>query len=462
MGCASSAPAEPSSVPSAPPPPIGSAEEPLKMGSPVQLPQTGMPSPQQMLMAHVPPGVSGGDWIQVQTAAGLVQLVVPHGLGPGSTFQFQLPSLVPMTVTTTTTEMNQVTHSVPDTVAVPALVPAPASISSPLDDLLAKGVDLIFSLFARVDGDSNGSIDKVELMRALEANEAFKQRLCEAAGISAHGPVSGIAAAIFEKADTSNDGSLQAAELERLLRGWRVEAHETRPDMTSANEQRRLAGAAERAENARLDGGGFAGLTADEALAAGKENEENAARMRARHLGESEPSVWHDGALYATDADAKAARDEREVEIRQQEMDEYLYKERFKGLSADEALQVAKENAEFVARMKARELGESEPSVWHDGALYATDADAKAARDEREVEIRQQEMDEYLYKERFKGLSADEALQVGQNVKLGGEALTIGGEPDAAPGKKMPKGLAARLAKKSAPSTDGLNGKLDA
>ena len=74
------------------------------------------------------------------------------------------------------------------------------------------------------------------------------------------------------------------------------------------------------------------------------------------------------------------------------------------------------------------------------------DAAAKAERDETERVIRQQEMDEYLYKEQFKGLTdADEALRVGESVKLGGEVLDIEGS---APRKPMPAALAAKLAKK--------------
>ena len=90
-------------------------------------------------------------------------------------------------------------------------------------------------------------------------------------------------------------------------------------------------------------------------------------------------------------------------------------------------------------------FAESEPTVFAGGSHFVTDAAAKAEREEKEQEIRKQEMDEYLYKEQFKGLDADAALQVGESVVLGGEVVDSQVE---APKKKMPKGLAARMAKK--------------
>ena len=59
-----------------------------------------------------------------------------------------------------------------------------------------------------------------------------------------------------------------------------------------------------------------------------------------------------------------------------------------------------------------------------------------ALRDRLEIESRRPPA-EYLYKEAFKGLDADSALQVGESVKLGGEVVDSCFEaPKKAPPKK--------------------------
>ena len=163
------------------------------------------------------------------------------------------------------------------------------------------------------------------------------------------------------------------------MRGWQESRHDTRDDMTRANEVRRLNGAAERAERNRIEHGGFAGLTdASEALAIG-------------------------------------------------------------------------EKAQSYAPAELRAFAESDPTIFAGGAHYVTDAEARAARAETDAAIRLQEEEEFLYKERFKGLSADEGLKVGESVQLGGAVVDVGGEDAASkPKRKMPKGLAAKLQKKSA------------
>ena len=123
-------------------------------------------------------------------------------------------------------------------------------------DLLQKGVEKIFSLFAKVDQNSNGMIDAQELSAAMAASDTLKTRLCEVAGVSPDGPLETLVAAVMRKADTSENGSVEAAELEALLRGWQADSHATISDMTAANERRRLAGAAERAERNRVEAGG--------------------------------------------------------------------------------------------------------------------------------------------------------------------------------------------------------------
>lgn len=235
-------------------------------------------------------------------------------------------------------------------------------------------IDGIFKFFAKADTDNSRSIDPQELSRSLSLNATFKKSLCDVAGVKNPEAMSDDQIAVLRVADADGDGALQIAELEALLRGWKPDEHKTRGDMTKANEQRRLAGARERAERARVEGGGFAGLT-----------------------------------------------------------------------DADEAKRIGEASQTITAAEKFA-FNESDPTVFHDGAVYATDAEAKAARDEKEKEIRKQEMDEYLYKEQFKGLTdAEEALRVGESVKLGGEILEIEGSE---PKKKMPAALAAKMKKK--------------
>ena len=77
----------------------------------------------------------------------------------------------------------------------------------------------------------------------------------------------------------------------------------------------------------------------------------------------------------------------------------------------------------LCARRQVNTFKESDPTIFAGGAHYVTDAEAKAARAEVDKGIRQQEMDEYLYKEQFKGLSAEEALAAGEGVQLGGEVV---------------------------------------
>ena len=74
---------------------------------------------------------------------------------------------------------------------------------------------------------------------------------------------------------------------------------------------------------------------------------------------------------------------------------------------------------------------ESEPTVFSDGAHYQMDPAAKAERVEREREIDQTLRKEGLIKDEFKGLDADEALKVGEEVKLGGVEVTIDDDDEA-------------------------------
>eukprot|EP00326_Haptolina_ericina_P024145 CAMPEP_0181196992 /NCGR_PEP_ID=MMETSP1096-20121128/15783_1 /TAXON_ID=156174 ORGANISM="Chrysochromulina ericina, Strain CCMP281" /NCGR_SAMPLE_ID=MMETSP1096 /ASSEMBLY_ACC=CAM_ASM_000453 /LENGTH=47 /DNA_ID= /DNA_START= /DNA_END= /DNA_ORIENTATION= len=45
----------------------------------------------QQMAVTVPMGVMGGQMMQVQTPKGLMQVAVPQGYGPGSTFTMWVP-----------------------------------------------------------------------------------------------------------------------------------------------------------------------------------------------------------------------------------------------------------------------------------------------------------------------------------------------------------------------------------
>ena len=122
-------------------------------------------------------------------------------------------------------------------------------------------------------------------------------------------PAPQVVAAVIAKANANGNGQVEAAELERLLRGWSLDQHDALrgSQRDRADERRRLAGAKERAERSTAEAGGFAGLTdASEALAIG----EAAQRVQAAEkfvFMESEPTAFAGGAHYALDKAAAAA-----------------------------------------------------------------------------------------------------------------------------------------------------------
>ena len=301
-------------------------------------------SPVQVIAVTVPEGASAGSALVVHTLAGPVQAIVPAGLTVGMTFHLQMPSqpavvqmplqpaVVQMPLQPAVVQLTSAPTAVP---VAPAVDGPPQGTSIPRDrmevaaapavslpaDLLTKGVEKIFALFSKVDQNSNGAIDQAELTAALTHSEPLRQRLCDAAGVSTDLSPEQIAIAVLACADSSGSGALEPAELERLIRGWREDAFATRADMTHANQQRRLAGAAERAEQRRVEGGGFAGLTdAEETLRIGAASQEYTAAEKFT-FAESDPTVFVGGAHYVTDAAARAARDATDVDIRKQEVD---------------------------------------------------------------------------------------------------------------------------------------------
>ena len=124
----------------------------------------------------------------------------------------------------------------------------------------------IFSLFSGADRNRDGGLDAGEVKKAFEKSPALQRKLCSAAGITASGSIETIVEAVMKAADANGDGRLSLVELEALLKGWSADKFDKAGDSSEIGEKNRLAGAAERAEYKRKEGGGFAGLDADEAL----------------------------------------------------------------------------------------------------------------------------------------------------------------------------------------------------
>mmetsp|Transcript_44231 Transcript_44231/g.116232 ORF Transcript_44231/g.116232 Transcript_44231/m.116232 type:complete len:353 (+) Transcript_44231:62-1120(+) len=347
MGCGSSSPEEPEAATAKPPPkvPIGESEGNL----PIVHAQSCPPYPAQAYPAQYPAQfVPGMGWIQPEA------VLTPQ----------QMQQQVVTVVTTTVVSPMQPQAFVALEQPVPSAVP----------DLLTEA-DLqgIFTLFTKVDTNKSGLIDAGELHAILDQSPLLRRRMCLVTGLPpTHvGTTNDLVQAVMAKADLNQDGGLSAAEMERLVRGWDAAAFEKVANFREGDEQRRLAGAAERAQIACQDGGGFSGLTDAE---------------EAKRIG--------DAALSYTP-------EERSV------------------------------------------FAESDPTVFPGGSHYVTDETAKIERAAVDAAIRQAEHDEYLYKEQFKGLSADEALHVGESVQLGG--VVVEDSEEAKPKKKIPSGLAKRM-----------------
>jgi len=310
-----------------------------------------------------------------------------------------------------------------------------------------EGNEGVFTLFSRIDSDNSGYIDAEELHTAISCNRLLKKRLAEAAGVDAEEALETIERAVITRMDQDWDGKITASEFSKMLSGdleWGTTI--TREERT----ERRLRGAEARVTQRIKETGEFTGLSYEEAMAVGQ---------RAKHYGdavsagrwtatyddtyegtannESNPNVFSDGALFAVDAKARQARFERIAEIKKLEHDEYLYKEDFKGLSAEEALAVGeasrhygdgKSAARWTATYEGTANNESNPDNFSDGAHFAVDGKARQERLTRIAEIRQLEHDQYGYKEDFEGLSAEEALAVGEAAQHYGDAVAFDGE----------------------------------
>ena len=128
---------------------------------------------------------------------------------------------------------------------------------------LYTGLSGLFSYFTAIDLDKSGALDATELEAALLSSEDFKAAICKAAGLAVDMEVGEMVKAVIAKADINGNGVLEANELERLLNGWGLDQHDALAgaEARNAEEKKRLAGASERAENTKAEGGGFGGLT---------------------------------------------------------------------------------------------------------------------------------------------------------------------------------------------------------
>ena len=224
-------------------------------------------------------------------------------------------------------------------------------------------------------------LDADDLAFAFRANEPLRRRVCRNLGLAfdenAGDTLGALAARAVAAADRREvclgkmpPGSrvLTWHDLELAIRGCAPVDYQPSPDAEKKARANQLRGAAARAEQARLESGGFAGL--DAAAAA-------AIAARARDLGvnrrglytERDPEVFPGGAVYFTDADAKRARDAREKEIEQTLRDEGMLRDEFLGLTAAQAREIIAavklggevvdvEDDEDMKRRKARKLPE--------------------------------------------------------------------------------------------------------
>ena len=209
----------------------------------------------------------------------------------------------------------------------------------------------VLSLFVQMDVDKNNGVDGKELAAVLDENPALRRRLLRNLdldvadeGPGASGADSSVVAAAIVKAvsaaspemnDWSGDShSIGWYDLERAVKGTAPVDYRKAPDSPKLCRENMLRGARARAEITRTEGGGYAGLTdAKEAVIIGERARDLQVNRRALYV-ESEPDVWHDGALYGTDAAARRARDAKQREIEETLRAEGLIRDEFPGLDA--------------------------------------------------------------------------------------------------------------------------------
>ena len=218
----------------------------------------------------------------------------------------------------------------------------------------------VLSLFVQMDADKNNRVEGKELAAVIGENPALRRRLLrnlelDAAdgGLGADGADSSVVAAAIVEAvsaaspemnDCSGDSrSIGWYDLERAVKGTAPVDYRKAFDSPKLCRENMLRGARARAESTRTEGGGYAGLTdAREAVIIGEQARDLQVNRRALYA-ESEPDVWHDGALYGTDAAARRARAVKQREIEETLRAEGLIKDEFPGLDDAAAAAVRSE-----------------------------------------------------------------------------------------------------------------------
>jgi hypothetical protein len=316
----------------------------------------------------------------------------------------------------------------------------------------------VFGLFARLDVDRSGSVDKEELCAAIDASDKLRKRLCKAAGYWQQAKTIDVVNAIFASADANRDGTLQSHELELVVRGWAAQDYERMApeEAKQAAERNRLAGARARAEQRRIEGGGYAGITdAEEAREIGE---------AAQRVQDAERNVF--GTEGGPDKPGSggsgggAPPDAREFDrLSPEEASRAAEQKRLAGAIGEAAQQTtAAERAVF-----ANESGPG-PAA-EEGAFSALSPEerAKAAEEKRLAGAAERAANKEAELGGFTGLGAEEALKAGEEVKLGGEVVEVGAgeeeELDRESGdgagkkkkkklRKMPSALQRRLREK--------------
>ena len=353
-----------------------------------------------------------------------------------------------------------------------------------------------FTMFANIDVDKDGSIDRAELTKALEKNDFLRRTICKNLGFSPMESRRSKAKELGEKLiglmDDDGSGKIEPMELERAIRGWaKVDWKKTNTEESDRAHQ--LAGAAERARiEAELSGGYLGLLDAEEAKAIGDKMQDfhekwftlfanidvdksgfvdekelaralaindflrvklcEGAKIETSAGGESMEDLAGK-LLRAVDDDGDGKIEPRELERAIRGWTKFDWRatnteesdrahqlagaaERakirrdeigggFAGITdAEEALQIGDAVRGFNATERAQ-FADTE-GAFADGAAFALNPELKAKRSQEEVEIKAELKEEGMLNkvgEDFKGLDADEALRVGENVKLGGELL---------------------------------------
>jgi hypothetical protein len=175
-------------------------------------------------------------------------------------------------------------------------------------------------------------------------------------------------------------------------------------------------GAAIRAKERVAEGGGFAGLSAEEALKIGNQAKhygqptvEHERTMR-RDLYESDPSKFPDGAYWMLN---QSAREQREARMRQIAAEQDKPEKPYRGLTADEALAIGMAARHF--HHDASKNMESDPSSYAEGAYYLNSV-ADQARSLQMDKVKQLAEKEYPAIPAYKGLTEDEAKRIGEEA----------------------------------------------